>query len=309
MRLSVELGTRWVNLDHHQEMENVVNPGSRYGRPNINIIERYMQPSTLFDSQEVSELCEARERQVKLEVYRIPHSEILSLDRETMFTRLVNTYLSDAITDYPTLDMEQAELLRNSNQTTVTALYRIPWTGAEDFFAFKPVNEYDPPSTEVTIHLDQVDKEVTFYYVVPLHERDESFEGRLQELLKNDIAWVVNSLDDVIRHFRDHESRLKRVMGKALEQRIVAVSSIEGAMERIEVPEQIFRGKLSVTSGPIPSQERHPRYDVFKPLLFGLQEGQCNGTKFEILYSEATVDHRIPQAAGGGDELGPVHTS
>ena len=71
MRLSVELGTRWVNLDHHQEMENVVNPGSRYGRPNINIIERYMQPSTLFDSQEVSELCEARERQVKLEVYRV----------------------------------------------------------------------------------------------------------------------------------------------------------------------------------------------------------------------------------------------
>ena len=279
-----------------------MNLDSQFSGPRI--IHGYMQPTELFHSQDVSEYCESREQQIEQLIRRIPHSEILSLDRETMFTRFVNTYLSGESTDYPALDMDKAELLRNSDQTTVTAFYRIPWTGAEGFFAFKTVNEYDPPSTEVTIHLDQVDNEVTFYYELPLQDPEKSFEERLWALLKNDVAWVVNSLDDVIRHFHDHETRLMGIMGKALEQRVAAVSSIEGLLERIVIPEEIFRDKLSVMRDPILSRERHPRYDVFRPLIFGLQKGQCNGTKFEIYYSESTVDHIIPQAAGGGDELG-----
>ena len=279
-----------------------MNLGNQFSEPRITYL--YMQPTELFHSQDVSEYCKSREQQIEQEISGIPHSEILSLDRETVFARLVNTYLSDESTDYPALDMDKAELLRNSKQTTVTALYRVPWTGSEGFFAFKTVNEYDPPSTEVTIHLDQADNEVTFYYELPLHDPEKSFEERLSALLKNDVAWVVNSLDDVIRHFRDHEKRLMGIMGKALEQRVATVSSIEGSIERIVIPEEIFNDKLSVVRDPIPSRERHPRYDVFRPLLFGLQRGQCNGTKFEIHYSESTVDHIIPQAAGGGDELG-----
>ena len=279
-----------------------MNLGNRFSGPKT--IHGYMQPTELFHSQNVSEYCEYRERQIELEIHRIPHSEILSLDRETVFTRLINTYLSDESTDYPKLNKDEAELLRNSNQTKVVALHKIPWTGEEGFFTFKPVNQYDPPSTEVTIHLDQVYKEVTFYYELPVHDPEGSFEERFQALLENDVAWVVKSLDDVIRHFRDHETRLMSMMGKALEQRVAAVCTIEGLMERIEVPAEIFTDKLSVMIDPIPSRERHPRYDVFKPLLFGLQNGQCNETKFEIYYSESTVDHIIPQAAGGGDELG-----
>ena len=210
----------------------------------------------------------------------------------------------DENTDYPALDIDKTELLRNSNQTTVTALYKIPYTGASRFFSFKPANEYDPASREVTIHRDPVHNEITFYYELPLDDPEKSLEERLQALLKNDVAWVVNSLDDVIRHFRDHDTRLMGIMGKSLEQRVVAVSSIEALMERIVIPEAIFKDKRSVMRGPIPSRERHPRYDVFKPTLFGLQKGQCNGTKFEIHYSESTVDHIIPQAVGGGDELG-----
>ena len=137
-------------LDYHQPLENEMNLGNRFGGPKI--IHGYMQPTELFHSQNVSEYCEYRERQIELEIHRIPHTEILSLDRETMFTRLINTYLSDEITDYPKLNKDEAELLRNSTQTTVTALHRIPWTGSEWFFTLKPVNEYDPPSTKVTIH-------------------------------------------------------------------------------------------------------------------------------------------------------------
>ena len=121
----------------------------------------HAQSSEIFHSQVVSEYCENRERQIELKIHSIPHTEILSLDRETMFTRLVNTYLSDESTDYPALDMDKVERWSGSNQTTVRALLRIPWTGDEGFFTFKPVNDYDPPSAEVTIH------EVTIHWVKP----------------------------------------------------------------------------------------------------------------------------------------------
>ena len=279
-----------------------MNLGNQFNGPRI--IHGYMQPTELFHFQDVSEYCESREQQIEVKVREIPHREVLSLDRETMFTRLVNTYLSDECTDYPTLDMDRAKLLRESNQTTVRALYKIPWTGAEEFFAFKAVNEHGYPSSEVTIHLDQGNKEITFYYELALHNPDKCLEERLRGLLENDIAWVVNSLDDVIRYFRDHERRLTETMGRALEERVAAVSSIEGIMERIVIPEHRFTDKLSVVGDPNSSRERHPRYDVFKPTLFALQKGQCNGTKFEILYGESTVDHIVPRSAGGGDEIG-----
>ena len=278
-----------------------MNLGNRL--PRTKIILGYMQPSELFHSQNVSEYCKSREQQIELEIQGLPHSDILSSDRETMYTRLVNTYLSDKSTDYPVLDMDNAELLRNSDLETITILQEIPWTGSEGFFSFKPVREYDPPSPEVTIHLDQVKKKVSLYYELSLHDPDRSLEERVQTLLEHDIAWVVNSLDDVIRCFRDHDARLMSMMSKALEERVAAVYAIEGIMERVEVSKKLFRGKLSTISDPSTSRERHPRYDVFKPLIFGFQRGQCNGTKLEIHYKEATVDHIIPKAAGGGDEL------
>ncbi len=92
-------------------------------------------------------------------------------------------------------------------------------------------------------------------------------------------------------------------MGRALAQRAEAVFEIEGFMESVEIPEDVFRDRLSVAGAPTPSHERNPRYSVFKPLLFGQQEGRCKGTGFEILYSEATVDHIVPKARGGKDEL------
>ena len=268
------------------------------------IIYRHMQSTELFNSQNVLDYCEDRERQVEREIQSIPHSETLSLDRETLFTSLINTYLSDESTDYPVLNIDNVELMRNSDQATVMALYRIPFTGAVGFFTFKPAQEYGHPSTEVTIHLDQVDNEITLYYELPRHDPEENFEERFQALLKNDVAWVVDSLDDVIQHFREHEKNLKGVMGRALEQRTADVDSIEGLMERVDVSEEIFKDKLSVARDPIPSRERHPKYDVFRPRLFASQEGKCKGTGFEIYYSESTVDHIVPQAAGGRDELG-----
>ena len=86
------------------------------------------------------------------------------------------------------------------------------------------------------------------------------------------------------------------IMGRALAQRTEAVFEVEGIMESIKMPEDVFRDRLSVSSTPMTSHERTPRYDVFKPLLFGQQEGRCKGTNFEIFYSEATVDHIVPKA-------------
>ena len=52
-------------------------------------------------------------------------------------------------------------------------------------------------------------------------------------------------------------------MGKALEERVAAVYSIEGQMERIVIPEEIFKDKLSVTRGPTSSRERAPKIRRF----------------------------------------------
>ena len=105
-----------------------MNLGSRFSGPKI--ASRYMQATELFQSEKVLELCELRERQIEQEIHSIPHSNALSLDRDTLFTNLVNLYLSDEITEYPVLNVDRAELLRESSQTTVRALYKIPWTGA-----------------------------------------------------------------------------------------------------------------------------------------------------------------------------------
>ena len=268
-----------------------------------NIIYSYMQPTDLFHLTPVVDYCEYRERQIAEHIHSIPHREMLSQDKETLFTQLIDSYLSDESTNYPVLNIDKAELLSNSDQTTISALYTIPLTGAPRFFGYQPDGEYNRPSEEVTIHLDESKREITLYYKLPRKDPEGDFQEHFQTLLANDVSWIVDSLDDVIRHFREHEERLKGIMGKALAHRTEAVFAIEGVMASIEMPEDIFRDRLSVSSTPMASHERNPRYDVFKPLLFGQQEGRCRGTNFEIFYSEATVDHIVPKALGGKDEL------
>ena len=194
----------------------------------------HMQPTELFNTSNVLDYCEYREREVEKIIHGIPHREMLTWDRETIFTRLVNTYLSDESTNYPVLDRDKAKLSGGSNETKVTALYRIPWTGDQGFFTYKPVTEYDPPSAEVTINLNEADEVITLYYEFSCDDPEENPKDRLQELLHNDVSWIVDSLDDVIRHFREHESTLKSIMGKVLAQRIETVFSIEGFIESIE---------------------------------------------------------------------------
>lgn len=267
------------------------------------IIYSYMQPTDLFHIDSVVDYCEYRERQIVEHIHRIPHREMLSLDKETLFTQLIDSYLSDESTNYPVLSIDKAELMTNSDPTTISALYTIPLNGAPRFFVYRPEGEYSHPSDEVTIHLDESKKEITLYYKFPRNDPEGDFQERFQTLLANDVSWIVDSLDDIIRHFREHEERLKGIMGKALAQRTEAVFEIEGIMESIEIPEDVFRDKLSVSSAPMTGHKRNPRYNVFKPELFGQQEGRCKRTNFEIFYSEATVDHIVPKSLGGKDKL------
>ena len=267
------------------------------------IIHLFMQPTELFHYRDIIDWCEYREREIEERIRGLPHSDVLSLDRETLFTQLMNYYLSDEGTDYLVLDIAKAESSRWSDQTTISVLYKIPWTGNIGFFRYRPAGEYSPPSDEVTIHLDGSKEEITLYYKFTRDEFEGDFQEHFQRLLANDVSWMVHSLDDVIRHFREHEERLKGIIGRALAQRAEVVFEIEGIMESIEIPEDMLRDRLSVSNTPTASHERNPRYDVFKPLLFGLQEGRCKGIGFEIFYSEATVDHIVPKALGGKDEL------
>ena len=44
-------------------------------------------------------------------------------------------------------------------------------------------------------------------------------------------------------------------------------------------------------------------YRQNKPVLFGQQEGRCNGCRSEFLFRNFTVDHIIPESRGGTDHI------
>ena len=50
------------------------------------IIHEYMQPTELLSFQDVSKYCEDREQQIEQVIRGIHHTDILFLDRETVFT-------------------------------------------------------------------------------------------------------------------------------------------------------------------------------------------------------------------------------
>ena len=270
--------------------------------PSIQVIEGYQQNSDLFLA-DVVEFCKERETEIERRIQSLPHNAILTADKETHFTELVNTYLSGDNTDYPRLNRDEATLKSSSNATHIEVLYTIPWTGNASAFSFKPTEEFAKPSSSVIIHLDDFEEELTFYYRFSTDDYAELFQPKLQELLENDVSWVVDSLDNVIHQFREHDKRLRETMGRALEQRIRTVVRIQGLTEDIEIPDYVFDGKLSIDGAQNTSRQRNPRYNVFRPLLFGQQVGRCKGTGQEIYYSQATVDHVVPKSKDGKDEL------
>ena len=270
--------------------------------PSIQMIASYQQNSDLFFT-DVVEFCREREAEIERRIKSLPHNAILASDKETHFTELINTYMSGDNTDYPKLNRDEATLKSSSNATHVEVLYTIPWSGNASAFSFKPTEESAKPSSRVTIHLDDFEEELTFYYRFSTDDYVERFQSKLEELLENDVSWVVDSLDNVIHQFRQHDKRLREIMGRALEQRIRTVVRIQGITEDIEIPASVFDGKSSVAGDQKSSRQRSPRYNVFRPLLFGQQLGQCKGTGQEIYFSQSTVDHVVPKSKGGKDEL------
>lgn len=250
----------------------------------------------------VTEYCENREAQIERRIQNISDHAILTSDKETHFTQLVNTYLSDDNTDYAKLNLAKTTRQARSDSTCIEVLCTIPWTGGEFAFLFKTAKDFGKPSDEVTINVDDLRKVVTFYYSFP-NDDTERFQSKLNELLKNDVTWLVDSLHNVIYHFQEHDKRLMGIIGRALEQRIRTVVRIQGLTEDVDIPESVFAGKLSVAGSKTSSKQRDPRYNAFKPLLFGQHKGQCKGTEQEIYYNQATVDHVVPKSKGGKDEL------
>ena len=263
-------------------------------------IPGYMQPTDMFHGEAVHSYCTEREQYIRQRIQGMSHNETLSSDKQTLFAQLIDSYLSYEI---PILNRDEANLKPVSDATHLEFLYIIPYKGDHTYFSYTPSGRFPSHSDEVTIHLDDFHKEITFYYKFERGDDIEQLQSKLQSLLASDIKWVVDSLDDIIRNFREHETRLKEIMYRALEQRIEVVSGIEEMAENIEIPDDIFRNKFSVLGSETRNNQRNPRYNVFRPLLFGRQEGQCAGTGYEIYYSQSSVDHVQPRSAGGANTL------
>ena len=271
--------------------------------PRIIVIPTHAQDGNLFRGQNVAEHCKHFEDRLDIEIQGIPHNTVLSLDKETLVTRIASRYISADITNHPTLKLDEAHLSAESGTAQVEILYRIPFTGNASFFTFEPASKSPDPSSKVTINLGNSSQEVTLFYKISKKEYDEQFQEELQKLIKGDVSWVVESLDNVIQHFSEHAQNILKLTNVGLVQRIKEVATIEGAIANIEISESDFENKLSVSDTEGSIGQRNPRYDVFRPLLFGQQLGRCKGSGLEILYSESSVDHVQPKSQGGSDDM------
>ena len=273
--------------------------------PKIVVIPTHAQDGNLFRGQNVAEHCKHFEDQLEREIQAIPHNTILSLDKETLVTRIVSKYVNSDIASHPTLTLGEAQLSAESSASEVGILYRVPFTGNASFFSFEPAAKGSEPSSDVTININWgiSSHEVTLYYKLSKSDYDELSQEELQKLIKGDVSWVVESLDNVIQHFSEYAQNILKLTNVGLDQRIKEVAEIEGTIAHIGISKSDFENNLSVSDTEGTIGQRNPRYHVFRPLLFGQQLGRCKGSGFEILFCESSVDHVQPKSKGGSDDM------
>ena len=114
------------------------------------VTHEFQQNSRLFCGIDVLEYCKYREEEIERRIQNLPHNTILTFDKETHLTELVNIYLSYDDTHYPRLNIDEATLKPASNSTHIEFLYTIPWTGNASAFSFKPTKEFARRSNSVT---------------------------------------------------------------------------------------------------------------------------------------------------------------
>ncbi len=82
-----------------------------------------------------------------------------------------------------------------------------------------------------------------------------------------------------------------------IRMRLQHASDEDALFKGAKLPDVIVRSdipKRSDVGNPV-------RYDTLKRRLFGVQEGRCNGCRYEFPYRIFEVDHIVARAKGGGD--------
>ena len=159
---------------------------NQYDQPTV--IHGYTQPTEMFHDEPVDRYCSMREQEIRSRIQSMPHNEAATFDKQTLFARLVDLYLSGETTNYPILNIDKADLKSSSNTTELKFLYTVPFEGDYTYFTYKPVGKFLNHSDEVTIHLDDFEEEITFYYKFERDDEIEKLQSKLQRLLTNDVA-------------------------------------------------------------------------------------------------------------------------
>ena len=83
--------------------------------------------------------------------------------------------------------------------------------------------------------------------------------------------------------------------------------AVELVNERLKSMGSLFHNRLVTARTDIPQRtdiERPKNYRLNKHVLFGQQEGRCNGCKMDFPFKIFEVDHMVPRSRGGTDHLG-----
>ena len=160
-----------------------------------------------------------------------------------------------------------------------------------------------------TVKLDDKGKfPESWIYIPPIKGNAREYVGyptqKPLKLLKRIISASSNEGDVVLDPFCGCATTC--VAAEMLGRHWIGIDISPKAAELIKIrAEREIGGLFPVTHRTdIPTRDAPPRSRNIKHILFGQQEGICNGCKTAFPFSNFTLDHIIPRSKGGADTEG-----
>lgn len=133
---------------------------------------------------------------------------------------------------------------------------------------------------------------------VPRALWDEKGESWFQSIRDEDLRWVKRAVDAYHDAETRHLDGLVELIHRKVKDRYDFVRNLSLALTELPIPDDI-----SGTSRSRSREFNDPGYRVHKRLLFGQQEGVCNGCEGNFHFEAMTVDHIVPRSKGGSHEF------
>ena len=221
-------------------------------------------------------------------------AQVMDIDPGELFKdkRFLAKALKETLSIKERLNVHNTEFMYNGSSYGLIVRYFIYMEGHIQLLTYKPNEIKSARSPEVKITYDN--EKVKLVYLFPELKADDYDETTaiVKDWIRNDFRWIEECLDSINVAFDEFNSdQLPRIIGRTLHKRIKAEDLLRDLQSEVLQESHSQR-----------SEYKSESYKSLKWYWFGIQEGQCAGTGYDMLYGEATWDHIIPKSRyEGGD--------